>query len=348
MDIDRYVAEHQATWARLDELNRKGRSVRRLSAAELDEIVSLYQRVSTHLSYVRTYLPDPALVTRLTALVATANGIVYGRRSGAWSSFSRFFSRSFPAAVWINRWFVLAAALLLLVPALVLGVWIASSPAAFEATAPAAVREAYINDDFESYYSSEPAAQFASEVFTNNVRVAILAFAAGVLFCVVTAYILVYNGASLGVVAGLFAAMGEQPKFWGLILPHGLLELSAVAVAGAAGLRLGWTVIDPGDRPRLPALAEEGRRAAVIVLGLVAAFLVAGLIEGFVTGRVANTALRVAIGVTAFAAFWTYVVAFGRIALAEGYTGLLSDERRAAEHRAAALADRAATAPTAA
>jgi uncharacterized membrane protein SpoIIM required for sporulation len=220
-----------------------------------------------------------------------------------------------------------AAAVLLFVPALVMGVWIARSPAAFEASAPAAVREAYINEDFESYYSSEPAAQFTSQVFTNNVRVAILAFAAGVLGCVLTAWILVVNGANVGLVAGLFAAVGQQPKFWGLILPHGLLEISAVVVAGAAGLRLGWTVIDPGDRPRLAALADEGRRAAVVVLGLVAAFAVAGLIEGFVTGRVGNTILRVAIGVVAFAGFWVYVLVVGRAAAAAGVTAGLAEER---------------------
>jgi uncharacterized membrane protein SpoIIM required for sporulation len=328
MDIDRYVAEHQAAWARLDELNRTGRSARRLSADELDELVSLYQRVSTHLSYVRTYLPDPALVTHLTSLVATTNGILYGRRSGGWAAAGRFFARSFPAAVWLNRWFVLASALLVLVPALVLGVWIASSPAAFEATAPAAVREAYINDDFESYYSSEPAAQFASEVFTNNVRVAILAFASGVLGCVLTAWILVQNGAMVGTVGGMFAAVGEPAKFWGLILPHGLLELSCVVVAGAAGLRLGWTVIDPGDRPRLGALAEEGRRCGAIVLGLVLALGVAGLIEGFVTGRVSSTPLRVGIGVVAFGAFWSYVVVLGRQAEGQGSTGSLGETER--------------------
>jgi uncharacterized membrane protein SpoIIM required for sporulation len=330
VDIDRYVAEHQGTWTRLAALNAKAHPVRRLDADELDELVSLYQRVSVHLSYVRTYLPDPALVARLTSLVATANGIVYARRARGWTSVTGFFTRTFPAAVWRNRWFVLAAALLTFVPALTLGVWVAHSDAAFRATAPEAVREAYLNDDFESYYSSEPAAQFASEVFTNNVRVAILAFAAGVLGCVVTAWILVQNGALVGTAGGMFAAVGQSAKFWGLILPHGLLELSCVVVAGAAGLRLGWTVIDPGDRPRLRALAEEGRRCGSIVLGVVLALAVAGLIEGFVTGRVSSTVVRVGIGVLAFSAFWSYIVVLGRQAQGEGSTGSLGESESAA------------------
>jgi Stage II sporulation protein M len=99
-----------------------------------------------------------------------------------------------------------------------------------------------------------------------------------------------------------------------------------VFVAGGAGLRLGWTLIDPGDRPRLQALAEEGRRAVVIVLGLVAAFLVAGTIEGFVTGQPWPTWLRVGIGVVAEAGFLTYVMVLGRRAAARGLTGALGEE----------------------
>jgi uncharacterized membrane protein SpoIIM required for sporulation len=329
MDVDRFVAEHQDAWSRLATLEAKAYPVRKLSADELDELVSLYQRVSTHLSYARTYLPEPGLIARLTALVATANGIVYAQRGRGWRSITQFFTHTFPAAVWANKRFILAAALLTFVPAVALGVWIANSPAAFEATAPDAVREAYINEDFESYYSSEAAAQFAAEVFTNNLRVSILAFAAGIFGCVLTAWILVQNGALVGVVAGLFASVGQQPKFWGLILPHGMLELSCVVIAGAAGLRLGWTLIDPGDRPRLAALAQGGRRCGAILVGLVLALAVAGLIEGFVTGRVSSTVLRVGIGAVAFAAFWAYVVILGRNALALGGTGSLGERERA-------------------
>jgi len=139
---------------------------------------------------------------------------------------------------------VVAATLATLLPAAAFGIWLANSPTAVEAAAPPAVREAYVTRDFEAYYSSAPAAQFASQVFSNNVLVAFQAFALGIFSCVGTIYVLVFNGANLGLVAGLFAAVGQQPKFWGLILPHGLLELTSVFVAGGAGLRLGWMTAD--------------------------------------------------------------------------------------------------------
>jgi uncharacterized membrane protein SpoIIM required for sporulation len=329
VNIDRYIAVNQPTWDRLAQLTKQARrSVRNLRPEELDEFVQLYQRTSTHLSHARTYYASPALTARLTRLVAEASGVIYGKRARTVRVVGTFFAVTFPAAVWHARRFVLVAALLTFGPALAMGIWVANSDAALDATAPEALREAYVNEDFESYYSSAPAAQFATEVTINNIQVAILAFAAGILFCLGTAYVLVLNGANVGVAAGLFAAAAQQPKFWGLILPHGLLELTAVVIAGAAGLRLGWAIIAPGDRSRAEALAREGRRSIVIVLGLIAAFVVAGTIEGFVTGSGLPTSVRVGIGVVVELAFLAYIFVQGRAAEARGITGLIGDLRR--------------------
>lgn len=328
LDLDRFLTTNGPVWDRLASLTaRANRGIGRLGGSELHELVQLYQRASTHLSFARTYYRDPGLVARLTGLVAAAGAVVYGTRPRTWRSLGRFFSATFPAAVWHLRRFVVASSVLLLGPALAMGIWLSSSTRAVEAAAPAPVRQALLENDFEAYYSSAPAAEFATEVFTNNVRVAVLAFAAGILVCVPTAWVLASNGANVGVAGGLFAAAGEAPKFFGLILPHGMLELTAVAVAGGAGLALGWSVIAPGDRLRRDALAEEGRRAVVVVLGLVVAFAVAGLIEGFVTGRPWPTGLRVGIGATAWLAFLLYVVAQGRKSAAAGLTGTLGEDR---------------------
>jgi len=314
MDIDAFVAAHQGDWERLDGLSRTARWATRLSPDELAELVHLYQRVGGQLAQARVaYAGDTPLVTRLTMLVNDAHTALYSERTTSPARAVRtLFTESFPAAVRHIRWFIAAAAALMFVPWAVFQIWLAVSPTAFDVSAPAAVREAYIDHQFEDYYSSKPAAQFATEVFTNNVRVAVLAFALGIFACVLTAALLAYNGAAVGIAGGLFAHAGQSDRFWGLILPHGLLELSAVVVAGAAGLRMGWCIIDPGDRRRLDAVAEEGRRMAAVLLGLVVAFLLAATIEAFVTGRPWPTSARVLIGVTAFAAFWGYVIVCGR------------------------------------
>ena len=318
IDIDAFVAANQGSWVRLEELTKRARRVRQTTPDEIDELVATYQRVGAQLATARVdYAEDVPLVSRLTLLVADAHGVLYGQRDTDVGRAVRDMALvRFPAAVYRIRWFVLAATLLTVIPWAVFQVWLAVSPKAFDLSAPAAVREQYINQDFEAYYSSQPAQNFATQVFFNNVRVAFLAFAAGALVCVVTAALLAYNGASVGMAGGLFAAVGQSGKFWGLILPHGMLEMSAVIVAGAAGLRIGWTVIDPGDRPRLAALTEESRRAGPVLLGLVVAFLMAATVEGFVTGRPWPTAVRIAIGVLAFALFWGPTVWLGRRAAA--------------------------------
>jgi uncharacterized membrane protein SpoIIM required for sporulation len=329
VDIDRYILRNQPTWERLAQLTSVARGgPERLGPEGVAELVRLYQQTSAHLSHARGRYADAALTARLTQLVAGAAGVIYGTRTRSTRAPVRFFSTTFPAAVWHIRRHVVASALLLLVPAFVVGAWVGYSEAALEAAGPEAVREAYVAEDFEAYYSSDPAWQFATEVTVNNIQVSFLAFASGILLCVVTAFILAFNGANVGVAGGLFVAAGEQGKFWGLIIPHGLLELSAVVVAGAAGLALGWAIIAPGDRPRSVALTEEGRRAAIVVAGLVLAFVTAGLIEGFITGRGVPTPLRVAVGVAAFLAFWSWVVLAGRRAAAEGWTGTLGEQAR--------------------
>ncbi len=206
---------------------------------------------------------------------------------------------------------MVASAALFFVPALIFGIWLANSEVALDTALPPEARDVYIQDEFEDYYSSAPAAQFSTQVLINNIQVSFIAFAGGILVCLGTVFILVTNGAQVGMVAGAFHHVGEPGRFWGLITPHGLLEISAIVIAGAAGLRLGWTIIDPGDRTRTRAVAEEARTAVTIVLGLVAAFVVAGLIEGFVTPSDLPTAARVGTGVVVELAFVAYILTFG-------------------------------------
>ena len=111
----------------------------------------------------------------------------------------------------------------------------------------------------------------------------------------------------------------------GLLAPHGLLELTAVFLAAAAGMRLGWMVVSPGNRPRGQVLAEQGRAVVAVAVGLVGVLLVSGLIEALVTPSPLPTFIRVAIGVAAEVAFLAYVIHFGRKADRAGETGDIED-----------------------
>lgn len=274
---------------------------------------------------MRTVYRDPVLAGHLSSLLAASSAVVHGSRSRSWRQMVTGVTRTFPAAVWHLRLHVAVSTAVFLVAALAVGLWMTFSPAAAEVAMPPEARQAFAAD-FEHYYSAEAAPTFGSRVFTNNVSVAVLAFGLGVAFAVPTLLVLLLNAVNVGLAGGILHASGFGSDFWRLILPHGLLELTAVFVAGGAGLALGWALLVPGDRTRRDALRDEARRAVVIVLGLVPAFGVAAAIEAFVTPAPWATWLRVGIGALACAAFLVYVAALGHRAAREGYTGQLGED----------------------
>jgi uncharacterized membrane protein SpoIIM required for sporulation len=321
MDIDAYVARHSGDWRRLEQLLAvRGRARSRRSGAEVDELVDLYQRVATHLSVVRSASPDPALVGRLSTLVARARAPVTGTGTPPRRDQARFFAGVYPAALYRSRrWWVAVGAAFCLV-GLAVGRWVAVNPDV-QATiaAPDQIR-ALVEEDFESYYSSAPAGSFAAQVATNNAWVSALALALGV-FLLPVVWILWQNALNVGIAGGLMASGGRLDLFFGLILPHGLLELTCVFVAAGAGLRLGWAWVDPGARSRSRALAEEGQAAGALALGLAATLFVSGVVEAFVTPSGLPTWARVGIGATLWLAFLAYVVVLGGRAVRAGETG---------------------------
>jgi uncharacterized membrane protein SpoIIM required for sporulation len=319
MDLDAFVAVHAAEWDRLDALSGR----RRLSGAEVDELVTLYQRAATHLSVIRSAVPDPALAGRLSTTVARARSAVTGGHEPLWRELARLAVVSFPVAVYRARWWALFAAALTVVVAVAFGAWVATTPAAQAAVgSPAEIRR-LVEVDFESYYSEYAAGSFAARVWTNNAWVAALCVALGITGVGVL-WVLVQNAVGIGVVGGLMAANGRLDLFFGLITPHGLLELTAVFVAAGAGLKLFWAWVDPGPRPRGRALAEEGRSMITVAMGLVAVLAVSGVIEAFVTPSPLPTAARIGIGVVAWATFLGYVAVLGGRGARAGETGDLA------------------------
>ncbi|MFJ6701153.1 stage II sporulation protein M [Streptomyces sp. NPDC091272] len=330
MDLDVFVTAHHTEWDRLDQLLGRGR---RLTGAEADELVALYQRTSTHLSLLRSTAPDPALIARLTQLVARARSTVTGSRRASWRDAGRFLTAGFPAAVYRSRRWWIPTALLSVLVAAVIGWWIAAHPEVQASIgASSDLREmTRPGGQYETYYSSHPAASFAAQVWTNNAQAAAMCLVLGAFLCVPVLWILFVNMLNLGVGIGLMSSAGRLDTFLGLVLPHGLLELTAVFVAAGTGLRLGWTLVDPGPRTRRAAVAQEGRAALGIAVGLALVLFVSGLIEGFVTPSGLPTWARIAIGVAAEAAFLVYVYAWGGRAARTGERGDIESADQSAE-----------------
>ena len=330
MDIDRYIQIHDPGWKQLAELAARStrRGASRLGDREIEELIAGYQRTSAQLSHVRTAYGDPDLILRLSRLLGEARMVIYRRRTNPIRAVGRFFNEAFPAAVWVSRRYVAVAFACLMVPAVAMGFWLANDTAVLDASVEPQLQQSIAESEFRDYYSSDAAQNFAGTVTVNNIMVSFLAFAMGLVAVVGPVFVLAYNGLNIGVMAAVMHHAGEGPQFWGLIAPHGLLELSAIVIAGAAGLRISWAIVAPGDRRRSKALAEEGLRSVVIVLGLTVCFAMAGFIEGFVTPSGMPTALRVGVGVAVLVAFVTYVVVLGQRAERAGLTGLLNELTR--------------------
>lgn len=310
MDTDAYSWARQRSWYRLDQLVRQ----RKLSGAEADELVRLYRSTSQQLARLQGHHPDPELVGRLSALLARARGRVLAARTQPWREVGRFFTRHFPGAVYRAWPWWLGTTAIFLVVAGVIGVLVDRSAAAREALG---IPEGDLSDvtgpggSFESYYSEHPNEAFAAKVWTHNSLVSAIALFTGVLI-LPAVYALFMNALNLGITGGLMAEAGRLDSFFGFILPHGTLELTALFVAGGVGLKLGWTLVDPGRRSRAAAMARQGRATATVALGLVCVLLVCGLLEGFVTPSPLPAPIRIAIGFAAEALFLYYVFGIGK------------------------------------
>jgi uncharacterized membrane protein SpoIIM required for sporulation len=331
VDLDAYVLAHAHEWQRLDQLVHRGT----LSGTESDELVDLYQQVATHLSVVRTSAPDPSLVAHLSSLLAKARNKAVGTRVSSWHGFTAFFTERFPAALYRLRFWWLGCLVGNVVVTAVMMLWLLDHPNVEQSLLSPDEVDQLVNHDFEGYYSTYAASHFALQVWINNAWVSALCVAFGILGLPVL-YLLYNNVANLAVIGSIMHRHGHGQQFWGLILPHGLLELTAVFVAGGVGLRLFWSWIEPGELTRTQSIAREGRTAGTVALGLVAVLAVSGAIEAFVTPSALPTWARVGIGTTAELAFFAYVFVLGRQAHRRGATGDL--DSRYLEDRVATAA----------
>nr|WP_216645557.1 stage II sporulation protein M [Isoptericola halotolerans] len=321
--MDAFTAVHRPEWDRLDRLAKQ----RRLDGAEADELVRLYQAVATHLSTVRSAAPDPVLVTRLSELLSRSRTRIAGAHEPAWSEVVRYATVTVPAALYRIRWWTFWVTAGFLLVAVVAGVRVATDPEALAALGTPSWQEQYVDEAFASYY--DPGTSFAAMVWTNNAWIALQMIAFGVTGAW-PVYVLLQNAVSIGAIGGMMAAHGELTLFLQLITPHGLLELTSIFVAGAAGLRLFWAWVDPGPRPRSTALAAEGRALITVGVGLVGALALSGVVEGFVTGSTLPWWLKIIIGALALAAFLAYYLVLGRRAVEAGETGDLDVDKAGA------------------
>ena len=320
VDTDAFRALHEPEWSRLRTLIRR----RGLSGIEVDELTRLYQSAAGDLAAVRSSAPDPVLISQLSSLVAEARTRVASGPGLGIADVVHFLRIDLPAAFYRVRWWTLITAVLFIVIALTRGFWVVESPAAQAALgSPNQLRE-YAQQAFEAYYSNYAAPDFAAQVWTNNAWIAAQAVAGGVTG-IWPAYLLLTNAAAVGEAGAIMHVYSDLGVFFGLILPHGLLEITAILVAIGAGFRVFWALVVPGRRSRKVALAEEGRLLISVAVGLVGVLAVAGIIEATVTPSGLPGPVKIGIGALALLAFGLYALWLGRRVTRAGASGDLPE-----------------------
>src|SRR5699024_1420341 len=316
MNIRQFVRRHRDEWKQLEQytvhLEKKGRKV---TGADVTTFQQLYQRAAQHLSYSQTYYPGEEVTEYLNGLVSKSHNLLYKSQVSSFQQIRYFFSTKFIGLL-LEQWkFIVIAMLLFLLGGLASFLSIVNDPLHFYSIMPdemsAGIDPERLGEGHDAIDPSLMSAEimtnniqvailaFASgitfvfltfdrsllvdEILTNNIQCAILALASGITFGLLTVYVLVYNGLIVGGIAAVYWHAGMSYEFWAYIVPHGMIELTAIFIAGGAGLLMGYKLFFPGAFSRGFQLKENAKRSVQLFLGTIPLFIVAGVIEGFIT-----------------------------------------------------------------
>ncbi len=307
MNLNRFQAERQDRWRRLDDLVRRaGNRPERLGADTVRAMAGLYRAAAADLAYARSRFPGEPIVDRLEDIVGRARLVIYERHSPR-TSIVEFATATYWRLVWERRWFVGLSAALLVVPGLFGYTFGFTDPDAAATYLPEGflwVREAETTDQG---YGAVGLAGFSLFVMTNNIFVTLLTFVTGLLAGIGTTWILLQNGFILGAVAGLAIEADNGGLLVAAVAGHGVLELSCIVVGGGAGLSLGRAILRPGRLTRVDSTRREALRALQIFLGTAAWLVVAGFMEGFLSRTGVGPWPVAIVGLVTGVVFWGLV-----------------------------------------
>lgn len=278
MDEGAFVEQKKESWEKLsealDSVRLKG--AKSLSREQLRSFGASYRALVSDLSFARTQGASEGLQTYLNELAGRAHGVVYAAKSTPLGGITSFVFRDFPALFRHTINYTLVAAMIFFVG------W------AISATSPE-VRDSFVPQEVtkpakdESPLAGVDPSLLSSFIVTNNIKVGIMAFAGGITAGVYTIFELARNGLAIGAVATKAAPVMGQVRFWSYILPHGIIELTAIFICGGAGLMIGAAIIAPGNLRRRDSVRLAAAKALRLFAGAVLFFVVAGTIEGFIT-----------------------------------------------------------------
>ncbi|WP_199617107.1 stage II sporulation protein M [Paenibacillus alkalitolerans] len=283
MELTSFIKRHKPLWSELERLtDALSRRDPRPSAETVERFTALHKQASAHLSYMNSNYPGHDVTFHLNKLVSRSHNVLYRDSWSSTETFIRFFQTGFVSLLRERSRFIVIAGLLMLAGFVSGFAVVMNDPQHLTAIVPAEFADidpSKITEDRGDLHSSVDSAA----IMTNNIRVAVLCFVSGITLGIGTVYLLAYNGVLIGALAAVFYRAGESYAFWAYILPHGVIELAAIFIAGGAGLYMGYVMMVPGPFSRKYRFFVSVRESVLLLLGTVPLFVIAGTIEGYIT-----------------------------------------------------------------
>lgn len=312
MRRDEFIVTRQARWERLEALiTRASKSLRGMDGGEILELGRLYRTASADLATARRDFPEDSITLYLNGLVARAHPIIYQDTPSGLSELGQYLRYGFPAAFREAVRYTALAFGLFAASAVIAAVLVAVQPRLADVLLPgeaANLRGVMIQHHLWMKGATSNHSVAANFIMLNNIRVAFLAFAGGMLLGLGALLVLIQNGVMLGTIGAMVAHYGLSLAFWSFVVPHGVIELSVIFMAGGAGLMIGDAILRPGLLPRTDAIAATARTAAAILGGCIPLLMIAGTIEGFFSPSGAPPAAKFAVGIVAGSLLYAYLL----------------------------------------
>ncbi len=309
-----FVTNKQAQWQELTLVVErvKGQGLRAIPAKELARLGLLYRRAAADLAYARTQRATAELVFYLNELVGQGHGVVYQQPGGrsVWAGLRDFFAWELPATLRRRTPFVFTAFLLTFIGALIAYGLVRHHASNLDLFVPAGMQDSF--DAWKQGFadhdtiSAGEGAEFAAMLMTHNITVGLFAFATGI-STLLPAYFMMLNGFELGALVADVQPTGHSVSMWAGLLPHGVCELSAIFIAGGAGLLTGWALISPGRLTRRDALTANSKDAVKMLMATIPLLIIAGTIEGNVSHASLPHWMKFSLAAVQFTALLYYI-----------------------------------------
>ncbi len=283
MDLKSFIKQNRDNWELLEQTLKNITKKKNLTPEKIEQFQLLYQKTAHQFSYSQTYFPEEEVTLYLNELVSKAHNVLYRDQVTSFYQIKHFFGKTFIRLLLEQGRFVLFAGILFLIGAIGSFISVMNDPLHLYAILPDEIAYAVDPQQIGKIDQSINSSAVSAMIMTNNIQVAFLAFAGGITFGILTIYLLIYNGIIIGALAALFLQHGKFYDFWAYIVPHGIIELTAIFIAGGAGLLMGYRILVPGPYSRVFQLKRQAMRSVQLLLGTIPLFVIAGIIEGYIT-----------------------------------------------------------------